>query len=168
MKKVLLIILAFTLLFTSACGKKNKEVYDFKKPDENHGDLVDTEKDNEEEIEEVTENGDTLVIEKAAYIKQDHRELIMVELLNKKANIYFNLTRLEDLYQVESLEVPEDLTYIYKGDRYYGPFEIVTQGPWVKDIFVLTNENLFDYMYWDVPSVFLLMEDGKVEWLTAI
>lgn len=110
----------------------------------------------------------------------DQEGLVEVHVEGKKVDLYFLLDKWEEVFKLSQIPDGGDfITYFNHedwrgklglvdekslGDKYYGPFSIINLPGHVKDVVIGQVED-FDY-YSDmeniVPTIFLLMDDGRV------
>lgn len=101
----------------------------------------------------------------APLIREDDEGLVQVSIKNGEATISFNLERwdaMHDIYSIASeYDFPERLAE--------GPFPIGNLSGMVKDACVgkVAALDSIEYGNFILPSVMLLMEDGRVEWALA-
>ena len=99
--------------------------------------------------------------EKETIIRKDKEGLIEVHIEDGKATVYFDLELWEDLLAISNYESPIS--------PFGGPFSIQSLSGRVKDAAIcqISSLDLLKEFEGPVPTIFLLMEDGSVEWLTG-
>lgn len=101
-----------------------------------------------------------------ALVREDEEGLVAVRIVEGAASISFDLARWEQIHQISE----QVKTFHPDSELVEGEFPIENESGRIKDAVVgkVPGISLFAYYDFIVPTVFLLMEDGSVEWLSAL
>ena len=91
-----------------------------------------------------------------ASIVEDDEGLVSLQLKNGEAFLYLNLDRWDSQLDLGDYE-----------EIYPGPFNVDVKSAGIKDASIGRVDNI-DFRYVDFPTVFLLMDNGDIEWFNVI